>query len=902
MSQSTSAVLIVLLLSASLFGVIVDEKADLFSEFSLESGTPSNHESQCIDPQDIVFEFYFSVKFIFANGTNLDDVSNLLPSNSCVFSKINFKDNLIYVAQNNTNRLPASQIFDIETEGTNIFDSLSVTIDAINQRDCLEIDKQTCMHAVVDIYPDRSYDFGDFINSGYSFGPQDHVTIRIKESLNNPRFGELLEIDGIDSCDSGMVNYPHYQFLPHYEDNLTRVLVQCTAWGYKTVYDFSNVSMNDVTSYTVEDIIYGPLANHNTKTDYMWWRIDSRHGFNGEYDSCYVEFMRGGVSEEAELVKRFVYSYEDLEVEQCSDYDVYTMSQSEDYFVLSVDRNRNTDGQYIVNYNSGEEVRISEISYGFKGAWLPNSNSFVFFEREQNMLRMYNAETNQFTDLLSYSELESFLIGTVELTHIDTAEYFGTNSISLLTCDTQSNGGCLWSYSRLDFNSDFTNYEVYQQWNTNSVQGAGCGGSTPPSLRFNDGNPFGSYSLDGCSNDILIGMPEDGEIYGLYINTFNKISIRTNLTSLYMECNLFRFGATSNDFDGDGLPDKCDFDIDEDGVPNWLDDLSGEYFMDADFDGIRDLRDDCPNGYEYWSTERYFSLTPFDNDNDGCHDILEDDDDDNDNVMDSIDDCPLRENGQVDIDMDGLCEGDDLDDDGDNYSDSDEISCGSNLSDFNDLPADNDQDMICDELDEDIDGDNVTNSDDVFPYDRDEWYDLDQDGIGNNSDDCVGTYGTSTIDRLGCLDQDGDGVSDLNDLDPYDAEIGLDEYDGPRLDIVEENETNLSTDQTDMGSESDGVVVFSAIGVFIVAGIIIFVRSRRSSPDDEEESGDADDYYRNVTANTVTSSYESSSQRIPDYSLSGIQDESGYEVLEYPEGSEQWWWKDTENQCWVIWE
>ena len=165
-----------------------------------------------------------------------------------------------------------------------------------------------------------------------------------------------------------------------------------------------------------------------------------------------------------------------------------------------------------------------------------------------------------------------------------------------------------------------------------------------------------------------------------------------------------------------------------------------------------------------------------------------------------------------------------------------------------------------------------------------------------------GTYGTY-VDRLGCLDQDGDGVSDLNDLDPYDAEIGLDEYDGPRLDIVEENETNLSTNQTDIASESDGVVVYSTIGVLCIAGIIIFVRSRTSSPDDEEEEfGEADEFYRNVTTTPVASSDEPSTQSTPDFSLSGSQHESGYEVLEYPKNSEKWWWKDEENQCWVPWE
>ena len=325
---------------------------------------------------------------------------------------------------------------------------------------------------------------------------------------------------------------------------------------------------------------------------------------------------------------------------------------------------------------------------------------------------------------------------------------------------------------------------------------------------------------------------------------------------------------------------------------------------DIDQDGIP-LQDDlCPAGLGGW-----FSNQTTDFDGDGCKDQFEDDDDDNDGCLNQVDDFPRDIAECLDTDSDGLGDNADLDDDGDGFVDL--------LDSFpKDAAAwnDTDNDGFPDDLkhgiftlllvDNDDDGDNISDENDSFPKDPTEWSDLDSDGVGDNSDYCIGTYGTSTVDRIGCLDQDGDGVSDLNDLDPYNAEIGLDEYDGPRLDVDEEKETNLSTDQTDMASESDGgVVLFSVIGVFIVAGIIIFVRSRRSSVDEEEEEyGEADESYRNVTTTPVTSSDEPSSKNIPDFSLSGSQHESGYEVLEYPEGSEQWWWKDTENQCWVIWE
>ena len=41
--------------------------------------------------------------------------------------------------------------------------------------------------------------------------------------------------------------------------------------------------------------------------------------------------------------------------------------------------------------------------------------------------------------------------------------------------------------------------------------------------------------------------------------------------------------------------------------------------------------------------------------------------------------------------------------------------------------------------------------------------DSDGDGVDDSVDDCPYAYGTSTIDRDGCPDRDGDGNSDLND-------------------------------------------------------------------------------------------------------------------------------------------
>jgi hypothetical protein len=62
---------------------------------------------------------------------------------------------------------------------------------------------------------------------------------------------------------------------------------------------------------------------------------------------------------------------------------------------------------------------------------------------------------------------------------------------------------------------------------------------------------------------------------------------------------------------------------------------------------------------------------------------------------------------------------------------------------------------------------------DAFPSQPSQWADVDEDGFGDNQspeadrpDSCPITSGTSTEDRFGCPDRDGDGWSDLNDLFP----------------------------------------------------------------------------------------------------------------------------------------
>ena len=68
----------------------------------------------------------------------------------------------------------------------------------------------------------------------------------------------------------------------------------------------------------------------------------------------------------------------------------------------------------------------------------------------------------------------------------------------------------------------------------------------------------------------------------------------------------------------------------------------------------------------------------------------------------------------------------------------------------------------------DADFDGWADFEDSFPYDSSQWSDWDGDGFGDEliavqGDSCPSQYGNSTIDRFGCIDNDGDGYSNSND-------------------------------------------------------------------------------------------------------------------------------------------
>lgn len=879
----------------------------------VSSTSPPNQE--CIPKSEVVSEISFALQIgrgVYGEGhPQYVNISN----EDCEIMDLNFIGNdIIFAKKNVDDFLQIRELLTklrIDYTNSTFFGE---EIDSLNPYDCME--RNQCKHPRLSIkshYGETVIPLWFALENNIMISDGDWLGIEIVPFSPYDNHGLIATVGKTESnhytsltegCSS---RHDDSEFLPYQVNNLSRVTWNCDLFSSISI-NIQNVSATDRYNYTKRESTQAGSQIINPESENkLLFAITGGIG-NGADTVCKVSLYEFGKPNSIDYWD-IAAPYQNCEGPRV---DVLGMSHNNEHMLVALYISGSSGGVHVVNLSDKSSIKITSSSWSqydpeINFEWAPFSNNLIYEHDETGDLYRLNADTGDEEFLFSKDVLDAYSSGVNSQRWFDMSNIFGDETLFVSLLDED------YTYLKIEFSTDFSSYEISETWTEVSSTGGSCSSSPPVMNLEHQLIDMITFSLpqftSSCHPKIFF------EDYKGYVSVEDPIRIYDDIRGKWC----FDPESSSNDdYDGDAKPNDCDLDIDDDAVPNWIDyclsdasadvnaigcDIDLSLTGDQDFDGIVNRYDICFDGVQNWTRDSYLQDFSYDNDNDGCHDILEDDDDDNDNVIDSIDDCPLRENGRIDIDMDGLCEGDDLDDDGDNYSDVDENRCGSDSTNSSDMPDDYDLDMVCDDLDDDIDGDGFANEDDVFPFDEKEWNDLDSDGFGNNSDDCVGTYGTSTVDRLGCLDQDGDGVSDLNDLDPYDAEIGLDEYDGPRLDIDEENETNLSTDQTDMASESDGVVVYSVIGVFIVAGIIIFVRSRRSSLDeDEEEYGEADEFYRNVTTTPVTSSDEPSSQNIPDFSLSGSQHESGYEVLEYPEGSEQWWWKDTENQCWVIWE
>ena len=202
---------------------------------------------------------------------------------------------------------------------------------------------------------------------------------------------------------------------------------------------------------------------------------------------------------------------------------------------------------------------------------------------------------------------------------------------------------------------------------------------------------------------------------------------------------------------------------------------------DNDGDGLANTEDDCPDSHN--------SIGSLDSDGDGC--------------LDNEDAFPNDSTEHEDSDGDGIGDNSDLepgtplDTDGDGYPDR------PGYTDSDDCPqiSGNSTGELVGCLD--TDGDGLADSIDAFPNDGNRTTDDDLDGYDDLiEDDCPDIGGNSTIDLVGCLDSDGDGVSNINDLFPNDSTDWNDD-DG---DSVGNNSDAFPQDVNEtLDSDGDGV-------------------------------------------------------------------------------------------------
>ena len=198
------------------------------------------------------------------------------------------------------------------------------------------------------------------------------------------------------------------------------------------------------------------------------------------------------------------------------------------------------------------------------------------------------------------------------------------------------------------------------------------------------------------------------------------------------------------DTDGDLIPDT------HDAMPL----MSGQW-SDQDGDGFGDndlgpLADTCPNTA---GTSLYVSRGCLDSDQDGYSDL-------EDQCIDALGLAWWGRIGCFDLDQDGWADNDAFFYKGDKYPTNWKQSIDSDGDGF----GDNHGPDCCDTL-----TDNFAPPD-LFPYNRYQWVDVDGDGYGDNyshfesGDQCIWIAGDSWRDRNGCLDSDGDGVSDPSNI------------------------------------------------------------------------------------------------------------------------------------------
>ena len=369
------------------------------------------------------------------------------------------------------------------------------------------------------------------------------------------------------------------------------------------------------------------------------------------------------------------------------------------------------------------------------------------------------------------------------------------------------------------------------------------------------------------------------------------------------------------------------------------------YQLDTDNDTVSDANDSCP-GHD--------DLIDVDNDGtpDGCDSLL---DNDGDGVSNAEDLCEGHDDS-IDIDQDGTPDGCDslIDSDSDGVADSSDLCPGFNDSidvDSDGIPdncdslIDSDSDGVADSTDECPGYDDYVDADaDGIPDGCDDFVDSDSDGVSDTNDKCLGYDDSIDLDSDGTpdgcdslIDSDGDGVSDTNDkcpgyIDSFDADSdgtpdGCDDLidnDGDGVsngqDLCPSTDTGVSVDDTGCKkveaatSEASGGfspimaggLIAAVILIIVVAALLIMRQRSQTNADVEIPPVGALTGQPTIApasndfAPSVATTPPAPAQPHP--SQSGEVQPNGYEYLEHPVNSGNWWYRTEGNSNWFEWQ
>ena len=231
-----------------------------------------------------------------------------------------------------------------------------------------------------------------------------------------------------------------------------------------------------------------------------------------------------------------------------------------------------------------------------------------------------------------------------------------------------------------------------------------------------------------------------------------------------------------------------------------------------------------------------------------------------------------------DWDGDGMGSGDAFPFDPTEQADSDDDDVGDNSDEF---PNDANESI-------DSDGDGIGDNADEFPNDQNESVDSDGDGVGDTGD-------VFPNDANETVDSDGDGVGDNSDEFPNDPNESVDS-DGDGIG------DNAESDDEDMAKESgfSDILKWSGIIAAILISIIalLFIARRMvNSTTDEELQVEIDTTYQDQIQETGLQP----DNQYPSMMIRGEMQQDGYEWLEYPVGSEEWYWRENLGDQWQVW-